>query len=110
MVSDLFDELSRIRTIDDMFNAFQDEEHCRYLMKILVWTNGRICPACSFRRSIISALGMPISIFMKWRFASHKEPLRRLPFANQKVADNPNGQSGRGLLCTSAQEHAAICY
>ena len=53
MISDLFDELSGIRTIDDMFHAFQDEEHCRNLLESLVWSTGRICPACGFRRSIM---------------------------------------------------------
>ena len=53
MISDLFDELSNIHTIDDMYHAFQDEEHCRYLMENLVWPTGRICPCCGFRRSIM---------------------------------------------------------
>ncbi len=53
MIIDLFDELSKIHTIDDMLSAFQDEEHCRYLIENLVWPTGRICPCCGFRRSLM---------------------------------------------------------
>lgn len=44
--------LSRVTTVSDMIRAFQDEDHCRRLLEEMVWSNGRICPACSFRRSI----------------------------------------------------------
>lgn len=44
--------LARITTVPDMVRAFQNEDHCRRLLEALVWPNGRICPACGFRRSI----------------------------------------------------------
>ncbi|TNM60130.1 IS1595 family transposase [Aliirhizobium smilacinae] len=47
--------LSDIRTIDDMIAAFQDEEQCRRLLESMVWRNGRICPACGYKRSIAIA-------------------------------------------------------
>ena len=47
--------LSTIRTVDDMAAAFQDEAHCRRLLESMVWPNGRVCPACGYRRSIAIA-------------------------------------------------------
>lgn len=47
--------LSDIRTVEDMVTAFRDEEHCRRLLESLVWPNGRICPACGYKRSIALA-------------------------------------------------------
>ena len=44
--------LSRVTTVPDMVRAFQDEDHCRYLLEAMVWLKGRICPACGYRRSI----------------------------------------------------------
>jgi transposase-like protein len=44
--------LSRVTTVSDMIQAFQDEDHCRRLLEAMVWPNGRICPACGYRRSI----------------------------------------------------------
>lgn len=44
--------LSNIRTVQDMIAAFRDEEHCRRLLESMVWPNGRICPACGYKRSI----------------------------------------------------------
>ncbi len=39
--------LSRIKTVADMVDAFRDEEQCRRLLEQMVWSRGRICPACS---------------------------------------------------------------
>ncbi|NGO54722.1 IS1595 family transposase, partial [Allomesorhizobium camelthorni] len=47
--------LSDIRTVEDMVEAFRDEEHCRRLLEAMVWPNGRICPACGYKRSIALA-------------------------------------------------------
>ena len=47
--------LSNIRTVDDMVTAFRDGEHCRRLLESMVWSNGRICPACGYKRSIAIA-------------------------------------------------------
>ena len=44
--------LARIITVPDMVRAFQDEHHCRRLLEAMVWPDGRICPACGYRRSI----------------------------------------------------------
>jgi hypothetical protein len=44
--------LSRVTTVSDMIRTFQDEDHCRRLLEAMVWPNGRICPACGYRRSI----------------------------------------------------------
>jgi transposase-like protein len=44
--------LSGITTVRDMVRAFQDEDRCRRLLEAMVWPNGRICPACGYRRSI----------------------------------------------------------
>ena len=35
--------------------AFRDEEHCRRLLETMVWPDGRICPACGYKRSIAIA-------------------------------------------------------
>ena len=43
--------LSRIKTVADMVDAFRDEEQCRRLLEQMVWSRGRICPACGFRES-----------------------------------------------------------
>jgi transposase-like protein len=47
--------LSSIRTVDEMVEAFRDEEHCRRLLETMVWPDGRICPACGYKRSIALA-------------------------------------------------------
>ncbi|ANH09005.1 IS1595 family transposase [Shinella sp. HZN7] len=47
--------LSEIRTLDDMVVAFGDEEQCRRILESMVWRNGRICPACGYKRSIAIA-------------------------------------------------------
>ena len=47
--------LSSIRTTEDMIVNFQDEEHCRRLLETMVWPDGRICPACGYKRSIAIA-------------------------------------------------------
>jgi transposase-like protein len=44
--------LSDIQTVEDMTRAFGDERRCRRLLEALVWPNGRICPACGYKRSI----------------------------------------------------------
>jgi biotin operon repressor len=44
--------LSGIATMRDMTLAFRDESRCRQLLEALVWPNGRICPACGFRKSV----------------------------------------------------------
>jgi transposase-like protein len=47
--------LSSIRTVDEMVEAFRNEEHCRRLLETMVWPDGRICPACGYKRSIALA-------------------------------------------------------
>jgi Transposase zinc-ribbon domain len=47
--------LALIRTVAQMVEAFCDEERCRRLVEALVWPNGRICPACGYKRSIALA-------------------------------------------------------
>lgn len=47
--------LSSIRTMDEMIGAFRDEKHCRSLLESMVWPEGRICPACGYKRSITIA-------------------------------------------------------
>lgn len=47
--------LSNIRTVEEMIVAFRDEEHCRRLLETMVWPEGRICPACGYKRSIALA-------------------------------------------------------
>lgn len=47
-----FATLSNIRTVQDMIIAFRDEGHCRRLLESMVWPNGRVCPACGYKRSI----------------------------------------------------------
>src|SRR5580658_1512688 len=44
-----------VRTVAQMVEAFCDEERCRRLVEALVWPNGRICPACGYKRSIALA-------------------------------------------------------
>ncbi len=44
--------LARITTVPDMVRAFQNESYCRRLLEAMVWPNGRVCPACGYRRSI----------------------------------------------------------
>src|SRR5271170_4576936 len=44
-----------IRTIAEMVEAFRDEEGCRRLLEAMVWPNGRVCPACGYKRSIALA-------------------------------------------------------
>jgi transposase-like protein len=44
--------LSGIRTVEEMIDAFGDEERCRRLLEVLVWPKGRVCPACGYRHSI----------------------------------------------------------
>jgi Transposase zinc-ribbon domain len=38
-----------------MITAFADEERCRRRLEALVWPNGRVCPACGYKRSIALA-------------------------------------------------------
>jgi hypothetical protein len=38
-----------------MVEAFRDEEGCRRLLEAMVWPNGRVCPACGYKRSIALA-------------------------------------------------------
>lgn len=47
--------LSSIRTVDDMIEAFRDEERCRRVLEAMIWPTGRICPACGYWRSIALA-------------------------------------------------------
>ncbi len=47
--------LSNIRTVEDMVAVFREEEHCRRLLEGMVWPNGRVCPACGYKRSIAIA-------------------------------------------------------
>ena len=44
-----------VRTVAQMVEAFCDEERCRRLVEALVWPNGRVCPACGYKRSIALA-------------------------------------------------------
>jgi transposase-like protein len=44
-----------IRTVAEMIEAFADEERCRRLVEALVWPDGRVCPACGYKRSIALA-------------------------------------------------------
>ena len=44
-----------IRTVTEMIAAFADEERCRRLLEAMVWPNGRVCPACGYKRSIALA-------------------------------------------------------
>ena len=44
-----------IRTVTEMVEAFRDEEECRRLLEVMVWPNGRVCPACGYKRSIALA-------------------------------------------------------
>jgi hypothetical protein len=44
--------LAGITTVPDMVQTFRDENHCRRLLEAMLWPNGRICPACGYRRSI----------------------------------------------------------
>src|SRR5215472_2407810 len=44
-----------MRTVAEMVEAFRDEEKCRRLLEVLVWPNGRLCPACGSKRSIALA-------------------------------------------------------
>jgi transposase-like protein len=55
MPDGLHASLSDIRTVEDMVTAFRDEGHCRRLLESMVWPNGRICPACGYKRSIALA-------------------------------------------------------
>ena len=41
--------------MDDMVEAFADEDQCRRLVAAMVWPRGRICPACGFRKSVALA-------------------------------------------------------
>ena len=47
--------LANIRTAEDMIVAFRDEEQCRRLLESMVWPDGRVCPACGYKRSIAIA-------------------------------------------------------
>lgn len=48
----VLEELTAIRTVAEMTEAFHDEVRCRRLVEAMVWPNGRLCPACGSRRSI----------------------------------------------------------
>lgn len=43
--------LAKISTVHDMVEAFSDEGRCRQLLEAMVWSRGRVCPACGFRKS-----------------------------------------------------------
>lgn len=51
----MIETLSGIRTVEEMVAAFRDEEHCRRLLESMVWPDGRVCPACGYKRSIAIA-------------------------------------------------------
>ncbi len=51
----LREALSKIRTAEEMVEAFRDEGRCRRLLEAMVWPNGRVCPACGYKRSIALA-------------------------------------------------------
>ena len=55
MTSAIHEVLLGIRTVAQMVEAFRDEERCRRLVEALVWPNGRVCPACGYKRSIALA-------------------------------------------------------
>src|ERR1700757_3310528 len=55
MTSAIHEVLLGIRTVAQMVEAFRDEERCRRLVEALVWPNGRVCPACGYKRSITLA-------------------------------------------------------
>jgi Transposase zinc-ribbon domain len=44
-----------IRTVAEMIEGFGDEERRRRLLETMVWPNGRVCPACGYKRSIALA-------------------------------------------------------
>jgi transposase-like protein len=44
-----------IRTVAEMIEAFRDEERCRRLLEAMIWPQGRVCPACGYKRSIALA-------------------------------------------------------
>ena len=44
--------LAKIETVEEMIAAFGDERQCRRLLEALVWPDGRICPACGFKKTI----------------------------------------------------------
>lgn len=44
--------LTAIQTVDEMVVAFGDERQCRRVLEALVWPNGRICPACGYKKTI----------------------------------------------------------
>jgi transposase-like protein len=51
----LHEVLSEIRTVEEMVEAFRDEGRCRRWIEAMVWPNGRVCPACGYKRSIALA-------------------------------------------------------
>lgn len=55
MASAIRELLAGIATVNDMVDAFQDDERCRRLIEAMVWPDGRICPACGCRQSIALA-------------------------------------------------------
>ena len=55
MVGVAREALLGIRTVAEMIEAFGDEERCRRLLEAMVWPNGRVCPACGYKRSIALA-------------------------------------------------------
>jgi transposase-like protein len=44
--------LSEIKTVEEMIDAFADEQQCRRLVEEMIWPNGRVCPACGYKHSI----------------------------------------------------------
>jgi len=48
--------LSGIRTVDDMVDAFRDEDRCRLVLEAMVWPNGRICPARGYKHPIAGSV------------------------------------------------------
>ena len=44
--------LAKIQTVEEMIAGFGDERQCRRLLEALVWPDGRICPACGYKKTI----------------------------------------------------------
>lgn len=51
----MIETLSGICTVEETVAAFREEEHCRRLLEGMVWPDGRVCPACGYKRSIAIA-------------------------------------------------------
>lgn len=51
MACDLKQLTTRVRTVSDMAEAFNDEAECRRILEAMIWPDGRICPFCGSSRS-----------------------------------------------------------